>query len=212
MKTKMIFGLLLVILCQPLFALQEQHLIIIRHGEGDHNVWETFNSNPQHPHYKPSHLTENGVTQVKKTAELLLNYGFDNRNIAAVYVSPLPRTMETAQLIAQVGVFSPDKIHIDKRLIEHQAGDHEGLSSKLDTNQSWFVSEEEAKAFNGESSAQVRHRMIGLYNEVVKKSGSGHIVFITHGLPAMELIESLTNNKVKLHTAQVYLVPLVKKS
>ncbi len=209
MRIRQIFlGLVFVLFTHSLFALQERHLVIIRHGEGEQNISNEYNSNPKHANYKPASLTDKGHDQVKQTAELLLTYGFDNRSIAAVYVSPLPRTLETAQIISDIGVFSKDKIHIDHRLIETQAGEREGLNKDKFTKDSWYVGPQEAKSYHGESNDDVRKRIIAIYDEIEKQHPQGHVVFITHGMPAMELIDSLTKDKVRLETAQVYVLPL----
>ncbi len=205
---KWMVGALLMVITQSAAALQERHLIIVRHGEGEHNVTHFYNSNPKHPHYKPSHLTDKGQEQVKKAAEMLLTYGFDNRTIAAVYVSPLPRAIESAHIISDIGVFSPDKIHIDQRLIETQAGEREGLFKDSLTKDAWFVGPNEAKSYKGESNEDVRKRVLAIYDEIEKKHKEGHVIFITHGMPGMELIDTLTQERVRLETAQLYIVPL----
>lgn len=206
-----ILSLALLLFCQNGFALKEKHLIIVRHGEASHNVTQQYNSNPKHPKYKPSHLTDGGRLQVKQTAELLLSHGFDNRNIAAVYVSPLPRTIETAQIFADIGLYAKDKIHIDKRLIEVQVGDREGLVESEFSRDTWWIGPQDAKAHSGESYDEVRKRILAIYDEVEKKH-NGHVLFITDGRPAMELIQNLTNTKMKLQTAQAYVLPLNKRS
>lgn len=199
---------ILSILSNTVFALQERHLIIIRHGESDQNISHEYNSNPKHPRYKVAHLTDKGQDQVKKTAEILLMHGFDNRNISAVYVSPLPRAIETAQIVAQIGVYAKDKIHVDKRLIEVQAGEREGLIKDKLTKDSWVVGPNEAKSYKGESNEDVKKRVLAIYDDIEKKHKEGHVVFITHGMPGMELIDSLTHENVRLETAQVYIIPL----
>ncbi len=203
-----IIGLCLSFFSQSTFALKEKHLIIVRHGEAEHNLKQEYNSNPKHPKYKPSHLTEAGRQQVKETAELLLTHGFDNRNIAAVYVSPLPRTVETAQIFSEIGLFAKDKIHVDSRLIEVQVGDREGLVESQFSKDTWWIGRQDAKLHSGETYDDVRKRILAIYDEVEKEHPEGHVMFVTDGRPAMELIESLTKTKMKLQTAQAYLVPL----
>ena len=206
--TKFILSMIALMIAQSVFALQERHLIIIRHGEGEHNITHEYNSNPKHPRYKPAHLTDKGQEQVKKAADLLLTHGFDNRTISAVYVSPLPRAIETANIVSEIGVFSKDKIHIDSRLIETQAGDREGLFIDKLTKDAWLVGPNEAKSYKGESNEDVRKRMLVIYDEIEKKHKDGHVIFITHGMPGMELIDTLTQERVRLETAQLYILPL----
>ncbi len=211
-KRKLLLSMFIILVTQSVLALQERHLIILRHGEGDQNITGEYNSNPKHPKYKPAHLTDKGQEQVKKAADLLLTHGFDNRNISAVYVSPLPRALETANIVADIGVYSKDKIHVDSRLIETQAGDREGLFKNKLTKDSWLIGPNEAKSFKGESNEDVRKRMIAIYDEIEKKHKDGHVIFITHGLPGMELIDTLTHEQVRLETAQLYIVPLASRN
>ncbi|MBS0290639.1 MAG: histidine phosphatase family protein [Proteobacteria bacterium] len=204
-----VYGFFFMFLTQSLWAIQEKHLIIIRHGEAQHNLSHEYNSNPNHPHYKQALLTDKGQEQIREAAQLLLTYGFDNRNVAAVYVSPLPRTLASAQIMAQIGVFSQDKIHLEPRLIENRAGDREGLITDKFTKDAWLVGPNEAKVFHAESNEDVRKRVLALYDDIVKqhKDAPGHIIFVTHGMPAMELIEGLTDEKIRLTQAQIFLLP-----
>ncbi len=209
-KNNVFAALILLLAAQAVYALQERHIIILRHGEADQNI--AYNSNPKHPNYKPAHLTTKGQEQVRQAAEVLLLHGFDNRSIAAVYVSPLPRAIETANIVADIGVFNKDKIHVDERLIETQAGDREGQFKDKFTKDSWIIGPNEAKSFRGESNDDVRKRVLAMYDDVEKKHKEGHVIFITHGLPGLELIDTLSQEKVRLETAQVYILPLNSRS
>lgn len=206
--TRFLLGFCALLLAQGTFALQERHLIIIRHGECDHQLSHIYNSNPKHPNYKPASLTDKGKEDVQKAAELLLTHGFDNRNISAVYVSPLPRAVESAHIAAKIGVYDASKIKVDHRLIEAQAGEREGLFKDKYTKDSWIVGPNEAKSYKGESNEDVRKRVLAVYEEVAKKHKDGHVIFITHGMPGMELIDALTQERIRLETAQLYIVPL----
>ena len=193
-------------------ALTERHLILIRHAEGEHNVKGVYNSNPKHPDYRPAHLTAQGKKQAISTAERLVLHGFDNRNIAAVYVSPLPRTRETAELIAEYGVFSKDKIHIDDRLVEAQAGELEGQLISKYSKDAWHVTLEEHQKYEVETNYDVRKRIMRAYDDAEKKYPNGHVIFITHGLPAMELLQDIVQIEVRLNPADTYLLPLVARN
>lgn len=196
------------LLLTPAWALSESHLIIIRHGEGQCDVDNRFDSNSRKNKGAPCELTDKGRTQVKEVSELLLSHGFDNRNIAAVYVSSLPRAKATALHLAEVGLYNANKIHVDKRLDEIKAGDREGEIQTDALRETWLVGEHEAKSYHGESNEAVRKRMLKWFNDVTDKPTQGHIVVITHGIPAMELIESHTHQRLKLATGQVYVMPI----
>ena len=194
------------------YALTERHLILIRHAECEHNAKGVYNSNPKHPDYRPAHLTVQGKKQAISTAERLVLHGFDNRNIAAVYISPLPRARETAEIIAEYGVFSKDKIHIDERLIEAQAGELEGQLISKHSKDAWHVSLEEHQKYELETNYDVRKRIMSVYDDAEKKYPNGHVIFITHGLPAMELLQDIVQIEVRLNPADTYLLPLVSRS
>lgn len=213
MKTKIIsLCLSLIFFSHGLYALQERHLIIIRHGEHTLNATREYNTNPKHSGYKVAPLTDKGRSEAKEAAERLLTHGFDNRSIAAVYVSPLPRAVETAEILAEIGVYAKEKIKVDKRLIETQAGNREGLNKDKYTKDSWYVGNHEAKSYGGESSEDVRKRMTAVYDEIEKKHPEGHVVVITHGMPAMELLDMLDQNNIRLSTGEVYVVPLADRN
>ena len=113
---------------------QAVQIILMRHGKSDHNgidgnFW--YNSNPNHPNYKVSNLTEIGKNQVQESSEELLAMGIRPFN-AIAYVSPLPRTQQTVAILFQnrvVGEWKTDEI-----LIEAQAGDLEGQFGNKDAN------------------------------------------------------------------------------
>lgn len=204
----MIFPLLAGFYGERIFALSETHLVIIRHAEGQCDVDFRYHSNPRHANFKSCDLTDKGKTQVQQMAELLIAHGFDNRKIAAVYVSSLPRAKATAEGLAAVGIISQDKIHVDRRLDEIKAGEREGELQTDQMRETWLVGAHEAKAQKGESNEAVRRRVLKWFNDIAAKPPKGHILVITHGIPAMELIEANTHQRQKLACGQVYLMPL----
>lgn len=211
MKTRIMLGFFCAWISLSAFALQERHMIVLRHGESEDMLTNICNTNPNHSKYKPSLLTDKGRNQVKKAAEQMLSYGFDNRSIKAVYVSTLPRAMETATILADIGLFTHDKIQPDERLNEIKAGNKEGQPQTDFITDTWWVGEQEAASIQGESSFALRKRMLTIYDEIEKKNQDGHVLIVTHGMPSAELINGLTKEKVKLEPAQVYLVPLANR-
>src|SRR5262245_5930096 len=73
---------------QELAKKQNIRLIVIRHGEAIHNLTSSMASSRSPGIY----LTEKGIDQVKRAALSLKNEEIDH-----VYVSPLFRTLQTAQ-------------------------------------------------------------------------------------------------------------------
>lgn len=185
-------------------------LVLVRHGNSEHNMANEYNSNPEHEHYKVSNLTALGKAQAQQSAQRLLQKGYNNHNIAAVYVSPLPRTQETAQILAEEGLFDPKKIRTEPRLIEVRAGNRESLSTELFDGDHW--ERHDAYTYQGETNTEVKNRVLALYDEVVQKQPEGHILFVTHGMPTYELIDELTLQRIRLQTAEAMVLPLKQRA
>jgi broad specificity phosphatase PhoE len=180
----------------------DQQLIVIRHGEAGNNIEKVYNSNPENPNYKPFNLTKAGIQTTQKTAKDLIAKGFSNDNIAAVYVSPLPRTQQTADILVQQGLVSKDKIITDKRLIELNAGDLEGKPTFSEWKPSF------AKDYHAESDEQVKNRVKEFYDSIQNKYPRGNIIVITHGTPAQDLITLVTQKVSKLNPGEAKVIPL----
>lgn len=180
----------------------EQQLIVIRHGEAGNNIEKVYNSNPENPRYKIFNLTEAGILATQKTAKDLISRGFSNDNIAAVFVSPLPRTKQTADILVQQGLVSKDKIILDKRLIELNAGDLEDKP----TFAAWKSSF--TKDYHAESEEQVKNRVKDFYDSILRQYPQGNIIVVTHALASQDLIELITRQIVKLNPGEAKVIPL----
>lgn len=137
-----------------------------------------------------------------QTAKSLLAQGFNNNNISAVFVSPLPRTQQTADILVQQGLFSKDKIIIDQRLIELQAGDLEGRPIFHTWKQSYV------KEYHTESEKHVKERVQDFYNSMLKQFPQGNIMIITHKVIGEDLIKIATGETVDLGLGQAQVIPL----
>lgn len=184
----------------------ERYITIVRHGQAEHNVGNFYNSNPGHPNYRPAFLTELGKEQAAYTAHKLRIQGLGNRNITAVIASPLPRTKQTAKILAKAGLFSPEKIVFDSRVIEVQAGSFEGKQYNPNTLD-W-----DKPTVGGEGRTALRCRMQNFYNDIIQQYPEGDIVIVTHGSPSMHLVDLLTNEVIKLKTADSITLPITKES
>lgn len=180
----------------------EPRLIIIRHAEATSNVDNVYNTNPENPNYKPAHLTEKGREQAAKTAKELKAQGFNPTNITQVFVSPMPRAMETAEILASQGLFAKDKIVLDKRLTEQQAGDLEGKTQLPN----W--TDDVAKKNHAETDDDVRARALDFYAFLANNYFVGTTMVITHAKPASQIIEAADHEKVKLAPGEAKVVPL----
>ena len=86
------------------------NLIFMRHGEATDNVKELISDKEIYW----SLLTEDGIKAVKESVEYLPN------NIDVMYVSPLPRTIETAHYVFEK--YSTINVIMEDRIREIQYG------------------------------------------------------------------------------------------
>jgi len=194
-----------------ILALSERHVIVIRSAQAQHNVDATFNADPRESNYQISNLTTRGQEQSNLAAERLAMHGFDNRNITAVYVSPLPRAIQMAKIMSNFGIFTMDKIHTDARLQNMLVGTLEGTSQKDINQDPWHFSQAMAEKYEIESNRHVRNRMLALYDEIESKHKNGHVLIIGHGMPQMELLQEIIQIEVRLNPGDVYILPLAER-
>lgn len=121
MKIGVLLSLLCLFLSQSVFALQERHLIIVRHAQ----------ALPSQTTSESGHLSSKGEVQTKEVAELLLRYGFDNRSIEVVLIPPLQAAHETAIKVAEIGVFGQEKIKISEQLLDVENESSEKLRQRM---------------------------------------------------------------------------------
>lgn len=183
----------------------ERYIHIIRHGQGEHNIKHLYNSNPNHPNYTVANLTPLGKKQVGYTAQKLRIQKLTSQQIAAVFISPLPRTQQTAHILQTAGLFSEAQMHIDDRIIEIQAGSMEGKTYDP-RNHDWH--NPTPKVDDGEDSDALRCRMQAFYNDVIERYPEGDLVVVTHGSPSMQLIELIADLSIQLSTADVISIPV----
>jgi broad specificity phosphatase PhoE len=187
----------------------KRRLVILRHGEGEHLTQGFFSSRAEHPSYRPAHLTDKGRAQALQAGRALAEMGIIDEDIEVVLVSPLPRTMETADGLFEGGEIHPDKRVIEPLLIEISLGDLEGSSTT-----EWiqrgrgFTDFSDAHTYNGETNADVAARMQALIQRIRETWTRGHIIAVTHALPAYELSGILTGKKVELEVAEPLVLDL----
>lgn len=148
-----------------------------RHGESTANTLHVFsNRQADHP------LTEKGKAQAAALAVQLTDKGF-----SAFYSSPIPRAVETAQIISNT-INMPFNIHAALR--EFDAGILEGRSDEnawaefSNLWNAWFTLEQpHQKVEGGESLTEIRDRLGAFLDELRnRRAQSGDdILCITHG-------------------------------
>jgi len=155
---------------------------VIRHGEAEHNVTETWSCTPG----TNDKLTEHGKAQVARVAETLKG------KIDMIISSPFTRGQETAAIIAEALGISADAIITDPRIGEWNVGsEHNG-----EPMESYFKIRNEStdryrfKTDDGESYADVFSRTGACLYEVEQNYQGKNILFVTHGgsARALELV------------------------
>jgi probable phosphoglycerate mutase len=158
----------------------------MRHGQAESNVSRILAGR----HMK-SHLTEHGRQQVVDSAKQLMK----NIAIEKVYVSPVTRTVETAQIVCQI--LGTDYV-IDERLYETEMGrlvgmNYEEATTKYGDVLNRFYSDYDAvlESFGVEAFASVKHRITSLLDDLSQKHEDSNVLMITHLDPIKAALATL---------------------
>ena len=167
-------------------------LILIRHGETTANTEQRWFGALDAP------LTPRGQQQVQATAARFAAWRrqADHRaDIAALYVSPLPRCRSTAAGIAQALELEPI---VDDGLREFSIGDWEGRTFRdlRDTEQLWerFAADPNFAPPNGESPRSFGRRIVQTVQELADRHPGETIVVVTHGGVIARLLDEWLGN------------------
>ncbi len=157
----------------------ETVLFLVRHGEAEQNVRRILDSFPGNPAFG---LTESGRGQVRKSAEAIAREGID-----FLFSSPLRRTRETAEAIAEVCGGVP--VNFDDRLRETDFGTWSGRSA----DDFWAEYPEPGMRIDGnddeglEGYCSMRRRLADFLNDVLSGNEGRRIAVVSHGDPLEQL-------------------------
>ena len=102
-------------------------LILLRHGEAEHNVDHTI-LREDNPNRKPDNLcelTSLGRSQALAAGERIREL-LGNRGVISVIVSPFERTLQTLYALQQeLGDVEVRRVHIDSRVREQEFGNYQ---------------------------------------------------------------------------------------
>jgi 2,3-bisphosphoglycerate-dependent phosphoglycerate mutase len=157
----------------------------MRHGEADNNVKRILVGRNIE-----SHLTSQGKRQVEDTAKYLKEISIDK-----VYVSPVIRAVETAEITCKVlGL----EYQIDERLFEIELGKLVGMNYEeiLDKHENLFLKfysgdQQMLESFGVESFGMVKERIKHILDEVIEIYPDKNVLFITHLDPIKAAISLL---------------------
>jgi len=148
-------------------------IIAIRHAATEYNEKELINGTIDEP------LSEKGLQQLPDLIDKLAEYG-----ISAVYASPLKRSVQTAEPIAEHYNL---EVHIDARLTEVDMGSFNGKpwSSTIPDfglNSSGVLSscEYDFEPFGGENADETRARVQSFLDDL-KAAGQDKPLVVCHG-------------------------------
>ena len=157
-------------------------IILARHGETAWNVAEVFRGR------LGVELNETGQKQAALLAEYLSNLG-----IEALYSSPLPRALQTAEAIAE---HCKLEVNIEARLTDLDFGQWQGLSLQEVRGKYgelyllWEDHPEQIRMPDGESLGDVRERAIPVVDDLISKH-AGRVVLVSHRVVNKVLICAL---------------------
>jgi 2,3-bisphosphoglycerate-dependent phosphoglycerate mutase len=164
-------------------------VILMRHGQADNNVNRILVGR-----HVESHLTEFGKNQVLDTAKYLKEISIDK-----VLVSPVVRTVETAEIVCgYLGV----SYEIDERLYEIELGklvgmNYEEIILKYGNLFLQFYTENDAALthYGVESFASIKQRIKNILDEITDRYTNKNVLMISHLDPIKAAISILLDLK-----------------
>lgn len=140
----------------------------LRHGESNANVAGLFAGQKE-----DSHLTTKGRVQAEQAAHSLKNIPF-----FSIVSSRLKRAQQTAEIIAQEIGFEPEKILLDKRIIEYDMGSLTGKPLRK-------VSSHQLISAPGAENVNDFQKRIVSFLKTVKNSNGNHLIVSHAGVGRM---------------------------
>lgn len=145
---------------------------MMRHGQADKNVLNIVNSD----NTSPSALTAKGRENVEKAAEIL-----KKEKIDLIYFSPLLRTHQSAEILAEKLGVSNENVISEDRLKEIQTGEFNGKSiGEYRAHFSSFKERFTKAPKDGENFMDVKSRVGELIYEVDRSHENKNILFVSH--------------------------------
>lgn len=150
------------------------NIIFLRHGEATDNVKELFSDKEIYW----STLTENGINTAKESITTL------PKTIDKIYVSPLPRTIETAHYVYEL--YPNTEVVIDNRIreINHGIYTHQKNNEDLDNtrikqiNGDYFI----RLGIKGENNFDIESRLCSFLKDLYESNLKDNtIMVVSHG-------------------------------
>lgn len=151
-------------------------IILLRHGESEANVAGLLSSNTSDPY----RLTPKGVKQIKDAVKLIPN------PLDAIYVSPLKRTIHTAEVVSDYLEITPPKVKLEDRVKEIDYGVYSGHpnNAKLDRIREAQVLGDTMTRFgeSGENKCDIEYRLYSFLIHILETyPRNAAVLVISHG-------------------------------
>lgn len=160
----------------------ETHVYFVRHGRTENEDNITYGRMPGYP------LSSEGQQESEKAGQIL-----SDKNIAAIYTSPLQRTFETSEIIAKhCGNLKAEHLF---DLTETESTHWQGLhADELFKNNAYesFINDPEAQ-IGTENLNQMVSRMLGVLSQILAKNKGQSVVCVSHEFPILALKFKLEN-------------------
>ncbi len=160
-------------------------LHLVRHGEVENPKGVIYGRLPGY------NLSERGQRQAEAAAERLAD-----RDIGAIWSSPLERAQATAQAIA---ARHDVEITTDERLIESATtleGVGKSIMAFVRSPRHWWALRNPWAPSWGETFAEIKLRMMAAIDEAVRMSGGGEVVVVSHQTPVLVARAALHKRRV----------------
>lgn len=157
---------------------------LMRHGEAEGNAKQYIDSDGE----ATNTLTEQGIAQVQAAIEDLKKKG-----VTKIYASPLLRTRQTAELVAEGLGIAQESIVFDDRLRELNFGDFSGEGKQGSYAAFWEWKKAHTYADTipgGESYLDAKNRLASFVYELEATVAKERILIVSHGV-AFESFEVL---------------------
>jgi len=138
-------------------------------------------------------LTKTGIDQAKKIAKFLKPF-----HLSTIYSSPIERAKDTATIVAKHNSID---FQIDERLNELDMGKFTGMKYDkiFETHGNVFLKfyqgELEIAHQGVETFAQVKKRVIGMVDHVIKENVDENVLLVTHMDPIKAMISTVMDLK-----------------
>jgi broad specificity phosphatase PhoE len=177
---------------------------LVRHGEVENPAGIIYGRLPGY------NLSKRGIQQAEEAAEHLAD-----RDIGAVCSSPLERTRETAEVIADEHGL---EVRIDERLIESGSefqGVGRSIRAFLRSPRLWWALRSPWRPSWGESFSEIRNRMLEAVTAALSDAGGREVVLVSHQTPVIVTHLALSQRRlppwisgVPCHTGSVTTIEL----